>query len=495
MSTEISTASTVDRNTNPPPGNLGLALAVIAAAQLMVVLDATIVNIALPSIQRALQFTPTGLEWVINAYALTFGGLLLLGGRAGDLFGRRRMFVVGIVVFTLGSLAGGFATNATWLIAARAAQGVGAAIVAPTALSLIADTFREGSERNRALGVYGAVAGAGGALGLLLGGVLTNFASWRWVLFVNVPIGIALAIVAPRVLAASPGRDGRLDLPGALTATGGMVLLVYGLSRAATYSWTDTMTLTSLGLAAALLLVFLAIESRSQHALMPFNIFAQRNRNGAYVLSLVIGVAVFGVFFFLTQFVQNILGFSPVVAGLAFLPMTATIIITAQVVARLVGRVGPRPFITVGPLLVAAGLFWLSQLNDQTTYLTGIVGPMLLIAVGMGNIFVPLTLMAVAGPTFEDSGLASALLNVGQEIGGSIGIALLGTIAATTTKNQLAGVVPTHAAVIHALAAGYGAGFQIAVLIALFGFAVALAVFRSPRVPRTAAQIAEESAA
>ncbi len=233
MSTEISAASDIDRKTSTLPRNLGLALLVIAAAQLMVVLDATIVNIALPSIQRALQFSATGLEWVINAYALTFGGLLLLGGRAGDLFGRRRMFVAGIVVFTLGSLAGGLATSATWLIIARAAQGIGAAIVAPTALSLIADTFTEGPDRNRALGVYGAVAGAGGALGLLLGGVLTSFASWRWVLFVNVPIGIVLAIVAPRVLAATPGRDGRLDLPGALTVTGGMVSLVYGLSGCA----------------------------------------------------------------------------------------------------------------------------------------------------------------------------------------------------------------------------------------------------------------------
>src|ERR1700730_7442719 len=260
-----------------------------------------------------------------------------------------------------------------------------------------------------------------------------------------------------------------------------MVSLVYGLSRAATYSWTDTMTLTSLGLAAALLLVFLAIESRSQHALMPFSIFAQRNRNGAYVLSLVIGVAVFGVFFFLTQFVQNILGFSPLVAGVAFLPLSAAIIITAQIVARLIARCGPRPFITIGPLLIAGGLFWLSQINDQTTYLTGLVGPMLLFAVGLGNIFVPLTLMAVSGSTPAESGLAAALLNVGQQIGGSIGIALLGTIAVRGTKNQLAGVLPTPAVVNHALAAGYAAGFQFAVLIALFGFAVALAVFRPPR--------------
>ena len=485
MATEISLAPDTDWKTAPLPRNLNLALAVIAVAQLMVVLDATIVNIALPSIQRALQFSPTGLEWVINAYALTFGGLLLLGGRAGDLFGRRRMFVVGIVVFTLGSLAGGFATSATWLIIARAAQGIGAAIVAPTALSLIADTFSEGTHRNRAMGVYAAVAGAGGAAGLLLGGLLTDLASWRWVLFVNVPIGVVLAIAAPRVLAASQRRPGRLDLPGALSVTAGMVLLVYGLSRAATYGWTDNMTLTALGLAAVLLLVFVAIESRSKHALMPFSIFAQRNRNGAYALSLAIGVAVFGVFFFLTQFVQNLLGFSPLLAGIAFLPMTAGIIVTSQVVARLIGRIGPRLFITVGPLLVAGGLFWLSRIDGHTSYAAGLVGPMLLIAVGMGNIFVPLTLMAVAGTRPNETGLASALLNVGQQIGGSIGIALLGTIAATTTTNRLAGVAPTHAAVNQALAAGYGTGFLVATGIALLGFVIAITVIRGRRAPET----------
>jgi len=494
MPTAISVEPETDRTAAQLPRNLNLALAVIAVAQLMVILDATIVNIALPSIQRALNFSPTGLEWVINAYSLTFGGLLLLGGRAGDLFGRRRMFATGIVLFTLGSLAGGLATSDVWLIVARAAQGIGAAIVAPTALSLIADTFSEGAARNRALGVYAAVAGAGGAAGLLLGGILTDFASWRWVLFVNVPIGVVLAIAAPRVLATSNRRPGRLDLPGALTATAGMVLLVYGLSRAATHGWTDTMTLTSLGVAVLLLLLFVGIELRSKHALMPFSIFGHRNRNGAYALSLVIGVAVFGVFFFLTQFVQNILGFSPLQAGIAFLPLTAAIIVTSQVVARVVGRFGPRRFITAGPLLVAGGLFWLSRINDQTSYFPGLVGPMLLIAIGMGNIFVPLTLMAVSGARPEESGLASALLNVGQQIGGSIGIALLGTVAATVTKNQLLGHAPTHAAVNQALASGYGAGFELAAALALGGFALALAVIRGRRTAQ-GARTAEAAAA
>jgi EmrB/QacA subfamily drug resistance transporter len=473
------------------PRNLTLALVVIAAAQLMVVLDATIVNIALPSIQRALRFSSTGLEWVVNAYSLTFGGLLLLGGRAGDLFGRRRMFFIGIVVFTLGSLAGGLATGATWLIIARAAQGIGAAIIAPTALSLITDTFSEGPARNRALGVYGAVAGAGGAAGLLLGGVLTNYFSWRWVLFVNVPIGIMLAIVAPRVLATSDRQAGHLDLPGAVSVTAGMVFLVYGLNHAATYGWTDSLTLAALGLAFALLLTFVALELRSRHPLMPFSIFAHRNRDGAYALSLAIGVAMFGTFFFLTQFVQNILGFSPLEAGVAFLPMTFTIVVTAQVVARLVGRLGPRPFVTAGPVFAAGGLFWLAQIDVHTSYLPGLVGPMLLLAVGLGLTFVPLTLMAVSGAGPSESGLASALLNVGQQIGGSIGIALLGTIAATTTKTQLAS---GHVAANQATAAGYAAGFTLASGIALLAFVMAVVVIRGRQPSRVARAVTEHAA-
>jgi EmrB/QacA subfamily drug resistance transporter len=475
----------------PLARNLDVALAVIAAAQLMVVLDATIVNIALPSIQRALNFSPTSLEWVVNAYSLTFGGLLLLGGRAGDLFGRRRMFVTGVVLFTLGSFAGGFATSDVWLIVARAAQGIGAAIIAPTALSLIADSFIEGPARNRALGVYGAVAGAGGAAGLLLGGVLTNYFSWRWVLFVNVPIGIVLAVVAPRVVARSERQDGHLDLPGAVTVTAGMVSLVYGLNHAATYGWTDDLTLGALGVAAVLLLAFVGIELRSQHPLMPFGIFARRNRDGAYALSLAIGVAIFGVFFFLTQFVQNILGFTPLEAGVAFVPMTFTIVVIAQVVARLVGRFGPRPFVTAGPLFVAGGLFWLAQINAHTSYVPGLVGPMIVLAIGLGLTFVPLTLMAVSGARPSESGLASALLNVGQQIGGSIGIGLLGTVAATTTRNQLAG---GHVALNQATTAGYAAGFTIASGIALLAFVIALVVIRSRQSSRPARATIEKAA-
>src|SRR5437868_11604631 len=337
--------------------NLGLALVVIALAQLMVVLDTAIVNIALPSIQRALHFTPTSLEWVVNGHALAFGGLLLLGGRAGDLFGRRRVFVTGVLLFTLGSLAGGFATTSTWLIMARVAQGVGAAIVAPTALSLVADTFPEGSARNRALGVYSAVSGAGGALGLLLGGLITNYFSWRWVLFVNVPIGILLALAAPRVLAASDGRPGRLDLPGAVAVTAGVTLLVYGLNRAASSGWTNTLTVGPLVAGIVLLAAFLVIELRRQQPLLPRPIFAHRNRSGAYAVRLAIGGTLSGMLFFLTQYMQNILGYSPLKAGLAFLPITVGVVLGAQSASRLIGRIGPRPLMSVGALVGAAGLF------------------------------------------------------------------------------------------------------------------------------------------
>src|SRR5437899_11393377 len=395
MATTASTASTTDRNTNPMPRNLGLALAVIAAAQLMVVLDATIVNIALPSIQRALQFSATGLEWVINGYALAFGGLLLLGGRAGDLFGRRRVFVTGVLLFTLGSLAGGFASTSTWLIIARVAQGVGAAIVAPTALSLVADTFPEGSGRNRALGAYAAVSGAGGALGLLLGGLITNYFSWRWVLFVNVPIGVMLAIAAPRVLAATHGRPGRLDLPGAATVTAGMTLLVYGLSRAASSGWTNTLTVGSLVTAVVLLAAFIAIELRSEQPLMPLRIFANRSRSGAYAVRLAIGATLSGTLFFLTQFMQNILGYSPLEAGLAFLPITVGVVLGAQSASRLIGRIGPRPLMSFGALVGAVGLFGLSRVTEHSGYVLGVLGPVLALSFGLGLLFVSTTIGAV----------------------------------------------------------------------------------------------------
>ncbi len=485
MALDLSTTRRAQRATAPRPLNLNLALAIIAIAQLMVVLDTAIVNIALPSIQRALHFTPTGLEWVVNGYALAFGGLLLLGGRAGDLFGRRRVFVIGVLLFTLGSLAGGFATSATWLVVARVAQGVGGAIVAPTALSLVADTFPEGSSRNRAFGVYSAVSGAGGAVGLLLGGLITNSFSWRWVLFVNVPIGVLLAVAAPRVLAATTGRPGRLDLPGAASVSAGLAFLVYGLNRAATSGWTNALTVGPLAVAVSLLGAFIVIELRSKQPLMPLRIFASRNRSAAYAVRLAIGATLGGLLFFLTQFLQNILGYSPIKAGLAFLPITAGVVVGAQLASRLIGWIGPGVPMTIGGLFAGIGLLWLSRITEHAGYVAGVLGPVVVFAFGLGLIFVSTTIVAVSGVRPNESGLSSALLNVGQQIGSSLGLAVLGTMAATVTKDELMTRLPTPAIVDHAIALGYSTAFRIATLIALAGFVIAVAAVRRGPQPAT----------
>jgi EmrB/QacA subfamily drug resistance transporter len=457
-----------------------LALVVIAVAQLMVVLDVAIVNVALPSIQHALRFSATDLEWVANAYGIAFGGLLLLGGRAGDLFGRLRMFIIGTILFAAGSLAGGLATTTTFLIVARAGQGVGAAIVAPAALSLLADTFAEGPKRNRALGVYSGISAAGGALGLVLGGVITTYLSWRWILFVNVPIGLLLALVAPRVLVAVKGQPGRLDLPGAISVTAGATVLVYGLSRAATHGWDDSLTVTTLAAAAALLLAFLVIEFVSPQPLMPFGIFGNRNRSGAYLLSLAVGAVLSGMLFLLTLYVQNVLGFSPLQAGFAFLPTAVGVAVGAGVTSRLMGRIKPQAPMALGALLVAIGLFWLSGVTVHAAYTEAVLGPLLVLSLGLGQIFVSTSVVGISGVKPHESGLASALLNVGRQLGGSLGIAIMGTVATTVTKDHLAAGPLTHAAVNHALTVGFGSAFRLAALIALAGCAIALATVRRP---------------
>ncbi len=485
MATDLSATRPAQSGTTPRPRNLGFALAVIAVAQLMVVLDVAIVNVALPSIQRSLHFTATNLEWVVNAYAIAFGGLLLLGGRAGDLYGRRRMFIAGTLLFTIGSLAGGLATTSTLLIAARVVQGIGGAIVAPTALSLLADTFAEGKARNRALGVYSAVSAGGGALGLLLGGVITNYFSWRWILFVNVPVGIVLALVAPRVLLASGGRSGRLDLPGAIAVTGGATLLVYSLSRASTHGWRDSLTVATLTIAVGLLVVFVAIEALSREPLMPLRIFVNRNRSGAYVLSLAIGAVLSGMLFLLTLFLQNVLSFTPLQAGFAFLPTAAGVAVGAGITSRLVGRIGSRVPMTLGALLVALGLFWLSGVTMHAGYASHVLGPLLVLAVGLGGVFVSTSVTAISGVTPGESGLASALLNVGRQLGGSLGIAVLGTVAATVTTNQLTNSPLTRAALANAVTTGYATAFVVASGIAFAGFLVALVTIRGSRVSVT----------
>jgi EmrB/QacA subfamily drug resistance transporter len=384
-----------------------VALAVIAASQLMVVLDVTIVNIALPQIQQALGFSTTDLSWVLNAYTLTFGGLLLLGGRAGDILGRRRVFVAGILLFTFASFVGGLATTSGWLLAARALQGVGGAIAAPTALALITTNFAQGRERNRAFGVFAAVAGAGGAIGLLAGGMLTSWLSWRWVLFVNVPIGLLLAMLAPRYLSESARQPGRFDLGGALTSTVGMAALVYGFISAAQDGWSNLTTVGSFAAAVVLLAIFLSIETRTRQPITPLHLFVDRNRAGSYAIMLALSAALVGQFFFLTLFVQDVLGYSPLRAGLAFLPITAAIISSSQLAARSLPRVGPKRLMTAGALLGVVGLAWLSRVSVDSGYLDRILGPTVLFGLGMGLLFVPLTILAVSGcaPARDGGGL------------------------------------------------------------------------------------------
>jgi EmrB/QacA subfamily drug resistance transporter len=478
--------------------NLGLALVVIAAAQLMVVLDATIVNVALPHIQRALGFSGNGLEWVVNAYALTFGGLLLLGGRAGDLLGRRRVFVGGLLLFSAASLAGGFATSEAWLLAARAVQGVGGALIAPTALALITTTFAEGRARNRAMGVYAAMSGGGAAVGLVAGGLLTSYLSWRWVFFVNVPIGIAVAAATPLVLAESARRLGRFDLPGAITGTGAVALLVYGLSNASTDQtgvshWTDPKVVISLVAAAVLLISFVIIESRSRHALMPLRILANRSRSGAYLIMLLLATAMFGIFFFLTIFVQTVLGYSALKSGVAFLPFAGTLVLVSGIVSQLISRTGARPLMLAGTALTTGGMYWFSHISAHSGYLGGLLGPILVTATGLGLLFVPISLVALARVSDEDSGLASSLLNTGQQVGGAIGLAALGTVAWTTVANSVrsqtahavvtAGrAAQTRASIYHhALAAGISRGFLVASGITLAALVITAVTIRIRR--------------
>jgi EmrB/QacA subfamily drug resistance transporter len=472
---------------------LGLALLVIATAQLMVVLDATIVNVALPHIQRSLGFSGSGLEWVINAYALAFGGLLLLGGRAADLLGRRRMFVIGLLLFSAASLAGGLATSQAWLLAARTVQGAAGAIVAPAALSLITATFPEGPRRGRAMGVYAAMSGAGGAVGLLTGGLLVTYASWRWVLFVNVPIGIGVAILAPMALAAAPRAAGRFDLPGAITGTGGIAALVYGLSEAATTPdgvshWGDATVVAALTAGVLLLAAFAALEARGRHPLLPPRLFRSRERLGANLIMLGAGTAIFGVFFFLTLFVQDVWGYSALRTGVSFLPLTVALVVAAGVAARLVSRTGPRPLLVFGAAACAGGMLWLAQVTEHGTYAGELLGPGLLIGVGLGLLFMPLPLVALAGVGETDSGVAASLLNTGRQVGGSIGLAILGTVAWTVVADSMrataaggAGPDGQSAAYTHALAAGFDRAFLVAAGIAVLILAAAVAAIRIRR--------------
>ncbi len=497
----IPAASGAATSASAPPRRLGLALAVIATAQLMVVLDATIVNVALPHVQDALHFSGSNLEWVVNAYALAFGGLLLLGGRSGDLLGRRRIFIFGILLFSIASLLGGFATDQAWLLGARVLQGIGGAFAAPTALSLIAVTFPEGPPRNRAMGVYAAMSVAGGAVGLIAGGLLVQYLDWRWVFFVNVPIGLALAFLAPRVLRESERRRGAFDLPGAITGSLGLASLVYGLSSAATSPngvshWGDTKVIVSLVAAVVLLVAFGFIEMRSRHALVPTRVLRSRDRTGSYLIMLCVGTALFGMFFFLTLFLQDVWGYSALKTGIAYLPMITTVMVASGISSQLINRIGARPLMIAGTAIATGGMFWLSRINENSHYASGLLGPMMVTALGMGLVFVPLSLVALAKVADNDAGVASSLLNTGQQVGGSIGLAILGTVAwsavatsihsqtAAAAKNATAHLSGAKAAALqkaitdHAFSVGFSKGYVVSAGIAALALIITLVAIR-----------------
>jgi EmrB/QacA subfamily drug resistance transporter len=466
------------------PREKWLALALLAAAQFVVVLDASIVNVALPSIGRSLNFSQDNLSWVVNAYTLFFGGFLLLGGRLADRLGRRRMFIAGMILFGLASLAGGLAQSDLWLIIARAVQGLGAALVSPAALSIVTTTFSEGAERNKALGVWGAVAGSGGAAGVLLGGVLTKYAGWEWVLFVNTPIGLLAAFLAPRMLLES--RDTRaksFDVVGALTVTAGLALLVYTLVDANSAGWGSAKTL-GLGAAAIVLLAFFVRwEQRgTESPLVPFSIFRSRTLRGSNAAGLLIGAALFSMFFFISLYLQQVLGYDALKAGFAYLPLALTIIFSAGAASQLVTRIGFKTTLLIGMGLIVGGLLWFAQVSASGgTYVGDVLFPSLIVGAGLGFSFVPVTIGAVMGVSDDDSGLASGLINTAQQVGGALGLAILVAVANSATGSAVHDPV--------ALTKGFRDAFLIGAGFAALGFVLS-AVLISGRDSREHAEAA-----
>jgi EmrB/QacA subfamily drug resistance transporter len=457
-----------------------LVLGLVCIGQFMVVLDASIVNVALPSMQRDLHISPSGLQWIVNAYTLTFAGFLLLGGRAADLFGRRRIFLVGLAVFTTASLLGGLAQNEAWLVSARALQGLGAAILAPATLTILTATFPEGAARAWALGTWSAVSSAGASAGALFGGILTDLLNWRWILFVNVPVGVVALIAARRHLPESRADmvHRHLDLAGAITVTAGLVALVFALVRTETYSWGSVQVLAPLAAAVVLLAAFLVIQSRfSKAPLVPLRIFRSRSVAGGNAVMLLMFGALFGSWYFETLYMQHVLGYSPLQAGLAFLPQTLLIAAGAQVTARLVPRLGPRPLIITGTLVAGAGLAWLAQISTTSTFLASLLGPYVLIGVGMGLAVTPIAVAGTAGVAREEAGLASGLLNTSRTVGASIGLAALATVAANRTTNAMASGLHTGTA----LTDGYALAFSVAAGLLAATAALALVTLPSRR--------------
>lgn len=453
-----------------------LALALLAVAQFVVVLDASITNVALPSIGRDLEITQENLAWVVNGYTLVFGGFLLLGGRVADLVGRRRMFITGLILFSLASLVGGFSTTEGMLIAARAVQGLGAAIVSPAALSILTVTFAEGPERNKAMGVWGAVAGSGGAAGVLLGGMLTEWLSWEWVLWVNVPIGLGAAALALSLITESrQDSDSRhFDILGAVSITAGLSILVYALVDANDAGWGSGQTLGLLGLSAALIAAFVVIERRSASPLVPFRIFSNRTLTGANVTGLLVGASLFSMFFYISLYMQQTLGYDALKAGVAYLPLALTIIVAAGVASGLVTKIGFKPVLLAGLALVTVALVWFSRVSVDGSYLADILFPSVLAGAGLGFSFVPVTLAATHGTDEHDAGLASGLINTSQQVGGALGLAILSAVAASVTGD----VVPGQPGSVEALTDGFQSAFLTGAGLAALGFVAALTIIR-----------------
>src|SRR5829696_870731 len=454
------------------------ALILLCMAQFIVVLDASIVNVALPSIGKDLDFSEANLPWVVNAYVIAFGGFLLLGGRAADLLGRRRVFMAGLAIVGIASLFAGFATTQGQLIAARAAQGLGAAIVSPAALSIITTLFKDGSERNKALGAWGAVAGSAGAAGVLLGGILTDGLGWEWVLWVNVPVAAIAFAFTPGLIPESRSESAtrHFDAAGAVTVTAGLSLLAYALLDASNSGWGSTKIVSLLALSVALIGIFVAIELRSKAPLVPFRIFRLRTLTGANVVGVLLGASLFSMFYFISLYMQQVLGYSAIHAGLSYLPLAVTIIVAAGIGGQFVTRFGFKPILAIGMAFVAVGLVWWSQVSVGGGFLTDILGASLLAAIGLGFGFVTSTIAAVSGVDQHEQGLASGLINTSQQIGGALGLAVLSTIATSRTDSVMAA---GHSTVANGLTEGFQSAFLGGAVIALLGFVATLILIRT----------------
>ena len=458
------------------------ALALLAAAQFVVVLDVAIVNVALPSIKDALGFSQESLQWVLNAYTLTFGGLMLLGGRLADVLGRRRLFMIGMLLFAGASLAAGLAGSEAALITARAVQGVGAAIISPAALSILSNTFAEGRERNTALGIWGAVAGIGGAAGVFLGGLLTDGVGWEWIFFINVPVGLVALALAPRLLRESraEGATRSFDVAGAVTVTGGLTALVYGLVKSNDYGWLSAQTLGTLAGAAVLLAAFVAIERRATAPLVPLRMFRNRNVAGANVVGLLLGASIFSMFYFLSLYMQQVLGYSALRSGVAYLLVATVIIISSGIAQALVTRFGVRNILSIGMTLLTAGIVTFTWVAVDGSYTANLVPGFILAGVGLGFSFVPVSIAALQGVRGERAGTASGLINTSQQVGGALGVAVLATVANSVTGDAL---TPA------SLTDGFQAAFAVGAGMALMGIVAALLL-----IPRVRARREQEAA-